>query len=95
MQAELGEEVKVLELFHYWWCSRAWLMGRVQRPDEGYTDEETAARTSLPIWQASHTPELMDRLITGDLEWVAAVQEAEEPAGAEDEEEGGVAAANE
>lgn len=94
VQDELGEEVKVSELFRYWWCSRAWLVGQAQQPDAEYTDEEVAARTNLPFWQASHTPESMDQLITHDLEWVAAVQGREE-LGAEDLEEGEGAAVNE
>lgn len=47
LQEELGAAFSHAQLYEFWWCSRAWLEGRVASPTEGYTEEETHVSPAL------------------------------------------------
>jgi hypothetical protein len=44
LQEELRPHFTIDQLCEYWWCSRAWLEGKVARPNQGYTPQELEVR---------------------------------------------------
>lgn len=40
LQEELGAGLSMESFCEYWWCSRAWLEGQAEQPNQGYTPEE-------------------------------------------------------
>ena len=58
------------ELFVHWYATQAYLSGQVDRPNEGCTESEMAARAGLPFRAARDSPGFVERLMPGDMEWV-------------------------
>ncbi len=52
-EEDLGADITIMQLIDYFWCSRAWIHGRVDNPTDGFSEEEASAHEGLAFWRAN------------------------------------------